>query len=252
MKYRTLIALGIASMTLVGVIAWWFASANGPSPQAASVALGQEFELKVGATSGLARTNWAITLVRLAQDSRCPANVTCIRAGDVTAEFLASGPEGSETPSITLGAGSPASADFDGHSITILRVMPYPATLGAIRQEDYAVTLVVRPNQGGRGQAGIRGLVTLGPLCPVVRTDQPCPDEPYEATLLVFDASSHQVASVQSSADGTFSVALAPGTYRIAPQSPAGSPLPRAPEVNVVVPTGAWVVVDVKYDTGIR
>ena len=130
--------------------------------------------------------------------------------------------------------------------------MPYPATPGIIRQEDYTVTLVVRPNQGGTGQTGIWGTVTLGPLWPVVRTDQPCPDEPYEATLLVFDASGCQVTSVHSGDDGTFSVALPPGTYRIAPQSPAGSPLPRSSELNVIVLSGAWLVVEVSYDTGIR
>jgi len=33
----------------------------------------------------------------------------------------------------------------------------------------------------GNGSSGIRGTVTIGPMCPVERADSPCPPTPYAA-----------------------------------------------------------------------
>ena len=97
---------------------------------------------------------------------------------------------------------------------------------------------------------GISGLVLLGPLCPVVSPDNPCPDQPYQAHIDVYEGG-HRVTTVESGNDGVFRVGLEPGTYRLHPLS-SSSPLPRAQDQDVTVPAGTWVDVTVSYDTGIR
>ena len=100
--------------------------------------------------------------------------------------------------------------------------------------------------------SGVRGLVTLGPNCPVVRSDTLCPDSPYEAELVVLDADGDEVKRVRSEQDGSYEVALKPGVYRMVPQSPPGLPLPFASEFAVTVRADEWVTVDIAYDSGIR
>jgi len=97
---------------------------------------------------------------------------------------------------------------------------------------------------------GIEGLVLLGPLCPVVSEDDPCPDRAYQATIEVRDAGDRTVTRVRSGADGRFRVGLEPGSYLLHPEP--GDPLPMAGDLEVVVQSGAWAEVTVSYDTGIR
>src|SRR6266540_5353595 len=66
--------------------------------------------------------------------------------------------------------------------------------------------------------SGIEGQVFLGPTCPVEREGVPC-EEPYEATIVVWDAGrTRRVATFDSDDDGRFHVALSPGEYYIEPQ----------------------------------
>jgi hypothetical protein len=105
---------------------------------------------------------------------------------------------------------------------------------------------------GGSDGSGVEGTVTIGPMCPVVTEDTPCPDEPYEATIVVEDESGDEVTTARSGEDGRFRVSLAPGTYTLVPQSPdAGGP-PFAEEQRVEVLEGAYTHVSVSYDSGIR
>ncbi len=97
---------------------------------------------------------------------------------------------------------------------------------------------------------GIDGLVLLGPLCPVVTEENPCPDRPYAATIEVRDGGGATVTTVRSGEDGRFRIGLEPGHYRLVPES--GDPLPRAGPMDIDVPAGTWVQVTVGYDTGIR
>ena len=101
--------------------------------------------------------------------------------------------------------------------------------------------------------SGIRGLVTLGPTCPVqVEGDpQPC-STTYAATLEIHDqASDKLITTVTSGADGRFEVRLAPGTYRIVPQVAEVLPI-ASPLEDVVVAAGRFTEVQVDFDSGIR
>jgi hypothetical protein len=103
--------------------------------------------------------------------------------------------------------------------------------------------------------SGVRGVVVAGPTCPVV-TDPPdpsCTDRPVEgAVILVLARDGSQVARATSAADGTFTVALAPGAYRLVPQ-PVDGLMGTAQEQDLgVAADGPMAEVTIAYDTGIR
>jgi len=103
--------------------------------------------------------------------------------------------------------------------------------------------------------SGIRGLILLGPTCPVEASpgaNDPVPClTPYAATLVVLDSENVKVATVTSGPDGKFSVDVPPGEYVVAPESGADS-YPIANPVSVTVVSGQYAEVQVNYDTGIR
>jgi Carboxypeptidase regulatory-like domain len=104
----------------------------------------------------------------------------------------------------------------------------------------------------GSGVIGIRGIATAGPVCPVVRPNDPnCADRPVAgATVHVLDASGTEVAVLETDLRGTFVVTLAPGRYRVA-ADPVGGLMHSPKAVDVTVGAGL-VLVQLTYDTGIR
>jgi hypothetical protein len=105
---------------------------------------------------------------------------------------------------------------------------------------------------GGDASSGIQGRVTIGPTCPVERLDSPCPDAPSVATVRVMSGSD-VVASGTSAKDGTFRIAVPPGTYAVQAEPPSGGGIARGiPVNNVVVHAGTFTHVDVVIDSGIR
>lgn len=99
--------------------------------------------------------------------------------------------------------------------------------------------------------SGIEGNVTLGPTCPVVQVNNPCPDKPYQATLTILKATSRdKVIQFATNANGNFRVALAPGEYILHPESP--SIMPHAADVPFTVTDHEFTHLDVVYDSGIR
>jgi len=101
--------------------------------------------------------------------------------------------------------------------------------------------------------SGIEGQVLLGPMCPVVQAGTPCPDEPYQATIAIWNAErTKKVRTFTTAATGRFRVPLAPGDYYIDPQPPDTGGPPTPILQTVTVPTGRFVQVTVEYDSGIR
>jgi hypothetical protein len=98
--------------------------------------------------------------------------------------------------------------------------------------------------------SGIEGRATIGPMCPVVQVGTPCPDQPLQATITVFDETRSRVTQFQTDAQGVFKIGLAPGTYILVPESPDG--FAHAGEQSVTVAGGAFTQVTIAYDSGIR
>jgi len=97
---------------------------------------------------------------------------------------------------------------------------------------------------------GIEGNVFIGPTCPVVQLNNPCPDQPYQATLSVLNSNGKKVIKFQTEANGYFHVALVPGEYTLHPESPGVMPV--ASEQNFTVISGQFTRLKVTYDSGIR
>lgn len=101
--------------------------------------------------------------------------------------------------------------------------------------------------------SGIMGQVTIGPACPVMRIESPCPDRPYQATLTVTDPLGDQViAKIETDASGRFRLALPPGDYRLVPATPSPAVPPQAKAMPFHLDAGQWLKLDVSYDSGIR
>jgi hypothetical protein len=121
--------------------------------------------------------------------------------------------------------------------------------------KDGSVQLLDEDGDALPDATGVRGTVTSGPHCAVV-TDPPdpsCADRPVEGAVLVFsDGAGTEVARVTSADDGTFSVELAPGAYRLTAEPKEGLMGTPAP-MDVGVEAGQPMTdVVVSYDTGIR
>ncbi|MEX2160995.1 MAG: hypothetical protein WD751_03690 [Anaerolineales bacterium] len=115
----------------------------------------------------------------------------------------------------------------------------------------FAGTLAACVQTTPEGQ-GIRGQVLLGPNCPVVQEDEPCPDTPYQTELVVTSADGvREIKRFSSDADGRFEVNLPAGAYSI--RSPGGTGLPYCSVNDVLdVRPGRMTETTVFCDSGIR
>jgi len=98
---------------------------------------------------------------------------------------------------------------------------------------------------------GIRGVVKLGPTCPVESLVSPCPDHPFQGDV---QATSTDGATTRVSTDeqGRFSLDLLAGSYVVVAVSPSGSGPPTPVPQTVQVVTGAYTQVTLEVDSGIR
>ena len=99
--------------------------------------------------------------------------------------------------------------------------------------------------------SGIAGLVLIGPMCPVVTQDDPCPDRPFAAKIAVRDEAGRIVCLTRSGDDGRFRLGLSPGVYELVPENGEFG-LPYAQPQTVTVLAGRYAEVQVSYDSGIR
>ncbi|MBA2380597.1 MAG: carboxypeptidase regulatory-like domain-containing protein [Chloroflexi bacterium] len=112
------------------------------------------------------------------------------------------------------------------------------------------------PGGGGDGTTGgvvgIRGVATAGPVCPVVRPNDPnCADRPVVgATIHIIDATGTEVAQLETDAKGAFVVTLPAGRYRVQ-ADPVEGLMGDAQPADVTVGT-ALALVQLSFDTGIR
>jgi hypothetical protein len=95
-------------------------------------------------------------------------------------------------------------------------------------------------------------MMLIGPTCPVVQIDHPCPDRPFAGEVSVHDGSGTQVTDVHADAAGHFRVDLAPGIYELIPVSPHPGVPPFGKPQTVTVVAGLCSQVTIEYDSGIR
>ncbi|RJQ11499.1 MAG: hypothetical protein C4558_03200 [Dehalococcoidia bacterium] len=199
-------------------------------------------------------TGWTVGFREVVEDSRCPTDVRCVWAGQVSVRLLGEHADGRVAAlTLTMPAGGPASGVLgdlrvDARGIEPVRRVEAPAPAS------YTLSLrvSVSPSPGSTVLSGVRGRVTIGPMCPVMRVDQPCPDQPYRALLIVHDTSGREITRIESSEDGTYALVLPPGSYMMSPQSPSASRLPWASPQPFEVRPSVWTVMNIEFDSGIR
>jgi hypothetical protein len=98
--------------------------------------------------------------------------------------------------------------------------------------------------------SGIEGIVTIGPMCPVMQANVPCPDQPYQATLTVLTTRGKKVAQFQTDEKGHFRFNLASGDYVLHPESP--NVMPSAADIPFTVEEHKFTLLEISYDSGIR
>jgi len=98
--------------------------------------------------------------------------------------------------------------------------------------------------------SGIEGVVTIGPMCPVIQENVPCPDQPYQATLTVLTTRGKRVAQFQTDEKGYFRFNLASGDYVLHPESP--NMMPFAADMQFTVDEHEFTLLEISYDSGIR
>jgi hypothetical protein len=116
--------------------------------------LNKYFRLKVGQSVNIPSQNLTITFADVTEDSRCPADVQCVQAGQATAliQVEQAGEELGEASLTTL-PGSILSEDSQmvGDYVVVMHSLrPYPTEAGGpIDEEDYvAIVMVAKPRAG--------------------------------------------------------------------------------------------------------
>ena len=102
----------------------------------------------------------------------------------------------------------------------------------------------------GAPPTGIRGQALAGPQCPVEVEGSPCPDLPWEGTVVATDVVTDEAFTVTTDEEGRFELPLAPGTYSVSIVV-ATAPSFAKPQ-TVTVEAGTFTEIVVAVDTGIR
>lgn len=182
-----------------------------------------------------------VTLTTI-NDSRCKPDVQCIWAGELAPEFSVTGGKlGTSISTLNLGTVRSTTTTQGAYVFTL------------IEATETSVVLKVTVKQPAVTTGGVTGTVTIGPICPVVRIDQPCviPPEVYTSRYVIVYGPTEdtQISKTKLNADGTFKLSLAPGTYWLQ-IDPAGiGPGEKKP---VTVTANKTSTIDFDIDTGIR
>ena len=101
------------------------------------VPLDREFTLKPGTGGQIEGTDLRVVFQGVVSDSRCPADATCVQAGDAVVELRVG------TALVQLRSSSAPEQVVGIYRVRLTRVEPYPATSQPIAPGDYRATLIV-------------------------------------------------------------------------------------------------------------
>lgn len=83
----------------------------------------------------------SVRFLRVVSDSRCPADVVCVWAGDAHVQIAVSSSDGEKDYDLHTADRKPTT--HDGYTIQLVKVEPYPYTSKTIEPDEYRVTLKV-------------------------------------------------------------------------------------------------------------
>jgi hypothetical protein len=107
------------------------------------VSPGAEFELGIGETARMADGDLMITFERVVEDSRCPVDVVCVRAGRATVRLATRSGEGDPLPlELSTGEGPDAAASGP-FTIRLVSIAPPRRARDPGEPGPYRATLLV-------------------------------------------------------------------------------------------------------------
>ncbi len=217
-----------------------------PSPTSTvqSATFGTPFTLSVKSSSTFA-DGLMVTLIEI-NDSRCKPEVQCVWAGELSPIFVVTGGAvGATRTEVRLGTETAQTVESNGYVFTLTDTSTTVVTLTVTKK-----TLPV-PVTSTKGY--VSGHVTIGPICPVERIDQPCviPPEVYTSRSVIVYASDRTTVREKIALDtkGDYKIALLAGRYWVQIE-PAG--IGAGEKKQVTVTSSQVSTVDFDIDTGIR
>jgi hypothetical protein len=111
--------------------------------QDVSATEGVEFTLRTGGSGRLTNPPMVLRFERVESDSRCPVDTTCIWAGDALVRLSLEASNQRESAVLHTNADLERSVAFQGHRITLVKLMPLPRDGKRIQQSEYEATFVI-------------------------------------------------------------------------------------------------------------
>lgn len=197
--------------------------------------------------------NVYITPLLVVSDSRCPVDVMCVWAGEVTLKTKLE--KGRVSKEVVLKLNAPTA--FEGILVTLVSVTPENNSKKPFAKEDYRFifkvtsdTTVVPAKTGT-----VSGTVTTSPTCPVERIppEPQCAPQPYAATIKIrAEGTATVIKTIQSNTAGAFTTSLPSGSYELEAVTANGGKFPRCEKIMVVVKDSKTTTASISCDTGIR
>ena len=114
------------------------------APSGPTVPLTVPFTLAPGQSASIADASLSVQFVRVSSDSRCPADVVCIQAGDAVVQVRVTG-GGTVDYELHTNDQTRSSVAHGAVRIELVRLEPYPFSNSAIDPASYRATLVLTP-----------------------------------------------------------------------------------------------------------
>jgi hypothetical protein len=85
----------------------------------------------------------SVTFIGVTNDSRCPAAAICITSGDATLQFALSTTSKTSTRDLQVWNPETRKTSYEGFSIEVETLAPYPVTFNSIRPDEYRATVKI-------------------------------------------------------------------------------------------------------------
>lgn len=105
-----------------------------------SAPIDRQLTLAPGQSAAVPGTGVSLLFTGVAGDSRCPADALCILGGSATVRLQAAGAAGARQD-ITFETGNLQPARYDGLTVELVQLAPYPFSSSPIKPEDYRATI---------------------------------------------------------------------------------------------------------------
>jgi hypothetical protein len=125
------------------VLGWAGQPASTRAPKPRVVTIGRPFALAPGARATLKAEGLEIGFARVVSDSRCPRGARCIAEGDPLIELWLSNKGGRVLHQLRTSPPEAQAFTHEGVTITLQKLLPYPADGRGISRPAYRATLIV-------------------------------------------------------------------------------------------------------------